>query len=84
MITHLMTNDTIVRVDDLVHDYGSRRALSGIAFDVRRGEIFGLLGPNGGGKTTLFRILATLLRPTSGFATIMGHDVLREPFKACP
>jgi ABC-2 type transport system ATP-binding protein len=46
---------------------------------MRRGEIFGLLGPNGGGKTTLFRILSTLLAPTAGCASIAGHDVVREP-----
>jgi len=46
---------------------------------VERGEIFGLLGPNGGGKTTLFRILTTLLAPTDGRARIGGHDVVTEP-----
>jgi ABC-2 type transport system ATP-binding protein len=46
---------------------------------MQRGEIFGLLGPNGGGKTTLFRILSTLLAPTGGRAAIGGHDVVREP-----
>jgi ABC-2 type transport system ATP-binding protein len=46
---------------------------------MQRGEIFGLLGPNGGGKTTLFRILSTLLAPTGGRAAVGGHDVVREP-----
>jgi ABC-2 type transport system ATP-binding protein len=46
---------------------------------MQRGEIFGLLGPNGGGKTTLFRILSTLLAPSGGRAAIGGHDVVREP-----
>lgn len=54
-------------------------ALADLSFRVGRGEIFGLLGPNGGGKTTLFRILSTLLAPTAGRAAIGGHDVVREP-----
>jgi ABC-2 type transport system ATP-binding protein len=67
--------DIAVQVRDLVHSYDSHRALAGISFEVRRGEIFGLLGPNGGGKTTLFRILSTSFSPTSGEATIFGEDV---------
>ncbi|MFQ5877683.1 MAG: ATP-binding cassette domain-containing protein [Acidobacteriota bacterium] len=74
-----MTAEPIVRVEDLVHDYGARRALAGIRFEVRPGEIFGLLGPNGGGKTTLFRILATLVRPTGGTAAVLSHDVVSSP-----
>lgn len=68
----------IVQVESLVHEYGARRALAGVTFDVAEGECFGLLGPNGGGKTTLFRVLTTLLPPTGGRARICGHDVTRE------
>jgi ABC-2 type transport system ATP-binding protein len=71
--------EPILAVDDLAFSYGETRALDGISFSVERGEIFGLLGPNGGGKTTLFRILATLLAPERGAARIGGHDVVREP-----
>jgi len=71
--------DPVVRVVDLTHDYGERRALSGVTFDVAAGEIFALLGPNGSGKTTLFRILATLIRPGGGRAAVLGRDVAREP-----
>ncbi len=56
-----------------------RPALDGVSFDIRPGEIFGILGPNGGGKTTLFRILATLMQPDSGRVSIFGDDVLTQP-----
>ncbi len=74
-----MTTPPVVQVEGLLHDYGPRRALAGIDFFVNAGEIFGLLGPNGGGKTTLFRILSTLLRPTAGHASVLGFDVARRP-----
>jgi sodium transport system ATP-binding protein len=54
-------------------------ALAGVTFDAHPGQIFGVLGPNGAGKTTLLRILSTVLRPTSGRATINGCDVVTEP-----
>ena len=54
-------------------------ALTNVSLAVKKGEIFGLLGPNGGGKSTLFRILATMMVPTEGRAVIDGHDVARDP-----
>ncbi len=70
----------IVTVDQLRHVYRKGKvAVDGISFAVRRGEIFGLLGPNGAGKTTTVRMLTTILRPTSGRASVAGHDVAREP-----
>ena len=74
-----MTTPLVVEVRDLKRSYGDRAALAGVSFDVREGEIFGFLGPNGGGKTTLLRILATLLPPSSGSATVFGLDVVRDP-----
>ena len=56
-----------------------RRALDNVSFEVHPGEIFGVLGPNGGGKTTLFRILSTLLRPSQGRVHIAGYDVVSQP-----
>src|SRR5665213_2898703 len=58
---------------------GEVRALDDVTLQVPRGEVFGLLGPNGSGKTTMIRILSTILRPTSGTATVNGIDVLKRP-----
>src|SRR5580700_11489031 len=69
----------VIQLKALRHQYGDRVALAGVSFDVRPAEIFGLLGPNGSGKTTTFRILSTLMVPSGGRALIMGHDVAREP-----
>ena len=68
-----------VETNDLRRSFGERRALDGVTFSVGEGEIFGLLGPNGGGKTTLFRILCTLLAPSGGNARVCGHDTVSEP-----
>jgi len=59
--------------------YGTLTAVDDLTFQVYAGEIFGLLGPNGAGKSTTLRILITLLRPTSGQALVLGHDVAQEP-----
>ncbi|MEM8883538.1 MAG: ATP-binding cassette domain-containing protein [Planctomycetota bacterium] len=67
-----------VEVSALTHRYGERTALDGVDLQVGAGEIFGLLGPNGGGKTTLFRILSTLLKPTEGSTRVCGHDPVSE------
>ncbi|MFP6662764.1 MAG: ABC transporter ATP-binding protein [Deltaproteobacteria bacterium] len=72
------TSEAILEVRALEHAYGTNKALDGLSFSTGRGEIFGLLGPNGGGKTTLFRILSTLLTPDSGTATIAGADVVTQ------
>jgi ABC-2 type transport system ATP-binding protein len=69
----------VIQVENLTHRYGDRLALSNVGFEVKKGEIFGLLGPNGGGKSTLFRILSTMMVPTGGRASIAGCDVLRDP-----
>lgn len=69
----------VIEVQDLRHQYGTRIALDGVTFDVQAGEIFGLLGPNGSGKTTMFRVLSTLMLPTGGRALICGLDVATNP-----
>src|SRR6187455_3601320 len=58
--------ETIIKVKDLVKNYGNFEAVKGISFDVHEGEIFGLLGPNGAGKTTTLEIIETLREKTSG------------------
>ena len=60
------------------HSYKEVKALEGISFSIPEGELFGFIGPDGAGKTTLFRILATLLVPFSGTATVMGFDVVKD------
>ncbi len=77
-------NSSPVCVSDLTKTFydegrGEVRAVDGISFDCRPGEIFGLLGANGAGKTTTLRVLATILKPTSGQAAVMGHDAATEP-----
>ena len=69
----------MIQVQNLTHRYGDRVALSNVDLEVKKGEIFGLLGPNGGGKSTLFRILSTMMVPTEGHALIAGVDVEANP-----
>jgi sodium transport system ATP-binding protein len=73
-----------VEVRDLAKTFydesrGEVKAVEGVSFACRAGEVFGLLGANGAGKTTTLRMLATILKPTGGAARVMGHDVLEEP-----
>ena len=68
----------VIQVKDLVKRYGKLEAVRGVSFAVRQGEIFGFLGPNGAGKTTTINVLCTLLRPTSGQATVNGYNVLQQ------
>lgn len=71
-----------VTVNEVVKNYGTPKApvkaLQGISFDVEHGELFGLIGPDGSGKTSLFRILTTLLLPDGGTATVDGFDVVKD------
>jgi ABC-2 type transport system ATP-binding protein len=71
--------DDVITVEGLGKDFGSFTAVAAIDFTVRRREIFGFLGPNGAGKTTTINMLATLLRPSRGRATLAGHDVVARP-----
>ena len=72
------TSDPII-AQNLVRYFGDVKAVDGINITVKTGEIFGFLGPNGAGKSTAVRMLTTLLRPTSGTATVAGFDVAKHP-----
>jgi len=73
----------LIETCELRKSFRSRRtsieAVKGVNMQVEEGEIFGFLGPNGAGKTTTMRMLTTLLEPSGGRATVVGHDLLREP-----
>ncbi len=71
--------DIAIGVKDLKKSFKSTEVLKGVDFEVRRGEIFALLGPNGSGKTTIVKILTTLLKQDSGTATVNGFDVVSMP-----
>jgi ABC-2 type transport system ATP-binding protein len=68
----------MIEVVGLTKDYGTRRALDGLNFTVKKGEIVGFLGPNGAGKTTTMRVLAGYLPPTSGTVTVDGKDLIKD------
>ncbi|MEN3047405.1 MAG: ATP-binding cassette domain-containing protein [Candidatus Caldarchaeales archaeon] len=70
-----------VECESLRKVFGTVVAVDGVSFEVEGGEVFGLLGPNGAGKTTTINVLTTLIRPTSGTARVMGHDVLTQQRK---
>lgn len=68
----------VVSAASVVKRFGTVTALNDVSFNVASGELFGLVGPDGAGKTTLFRILTTLLVPDAGLVTVLGRDVVRE------
>ncbi len=68
-----------IRTTGLVKRFGDRVAVAGLDLEVPEGELFSLLGPNGAGKTTTIKMLCCLLRPSSGAATVLGHDVVADP-----
>ena len=68
-----------VSVSELTRSFGDLKALDALSFDVSAGELFGIVGPDGSGKTTTLRILAGVLRPTGGDATVVGTSVVKDP-----
>jgi len=73
-----------VITENLRKIYGPTVALDGLNLNIKEGQVFGLIGPNGSGKTTTLRILSTLIRPTEGSASIFGIDVLKDPDQVRP
>jgi ABC-2 type transport system ATP-binding protein len=69
----------LVEAENLCRSFGPVKALDGLNFSVEQGEIFGLMGPDGSGKTTCLRILCGLMQPTSGKALVLGKDVAKDP-----
>src|SRR4051794_40699477 len=73
---------SMIDVQSLTKDYGSRRAINDISFKVDRGEILGFLGPNGAGKTTTMRIITGFMPPTSGTVSVADFDIFRQSIQA--
>ena len=72
----------MVFVDNIVKDYGDLRAVDGVSFEVKKGDILGFLGPNGAGKSTTMKMIAGYLSPTAGTASVAGFDVQKDPMEA--
>ena len=73
-----MASDLVIDVNHLNKSFGAKHVVKDFSLQVRRGEIYGFLGPNGSGKTTSIRMLCGLLKPDSGSGTCLGHDVVRD------
>ena len=71
----------MITIRNLVKQYDNLTAVDNLSLDIRDNEVFGLLGQNGAGKTTIIHMLATLLKPTSGTASVNGYDIINEPAK---
>jgi ABC-2 type transport system ATP-binding protein len=72
----------MIRIENLVKTFGSKRAVDGVSFNVERGEVLGFLGPNGAGKSTTMRMITGFMPPTAGRVTVGGHDVMDSPLEA--
>jgi ABC-2 type transport system ATP-binding protein len=76
-----MTTDVMIQAEGLTKHFGAVKALENVNFEVQRGEVVGFLGPNGAGKSTTMRILTCFISPTSGSASVAGHDVFDSPLE---
>ena len=73
-----MKMNDVIKIDNLKRNYGNITAVKGVSYSVAKGEMFGLVGPDGAGKTTTIRMLTGLLRPDSGNAEVLGYDLLKQ------
>jgi ABC-2 type transport system ATP-binding protein len=78
------SEELVIDVQDLTKSFGNKVVVNSLSMRVRKGEIYGFLGPNGSGKTTFIRMLCGLLQPDSGSGTCMGFDIIRESAKIKP
>ena len=74
-------SDNSITIKGLCKNYGEVRALDGIDLEIPGGEIFGILGPNGSGKTTMLKIISSIMEPTSGLVSVNGINVMADPMK---
>ncbi|MEY2467326.1 MAG: hypothetical protein QOF21_24, partial [Actinomycetota bacterium] len=74
-------NGPAIATEEIVKNFGQVEAVRGVDLEVPEGTVFGLLGPNGAGKTTIVRMLTTILKPTSGRATVLGVDCAEDPVR---
>ena len=72
----------MIQLTNLTKRYGKFTAVDGISLEIPPGTLYGLLGPNGAGKTTTMRMIAGILRPTSGSVTVAGYDIVSQPMQA--
>jgi len=80
-MSRLNSDPLAIQTFALTREFNGLVAVNAIDLGIKKGELFSLLGPNGAGKTTAINMLCCLLKPTSGTASIMGHDIIKEPFK---
>ena len=82
ILPHTNKADNILAIEHLTKRFGDFKAVDDISLSVNKGEIFGCIGPDGSGKTTLFRILVTLLLPDTGRAEVQGMDVVKDAIES--
>ena len=71
--------ENVIEIKNLTRNFGSLKAVNGVSLSIGKGELFGLLGPNGSGKTTMVKLLTGQIKPTKGSASVLGTSVLKDP-----